>query len=102
MVSVSFFLPSSLFFLLTLFASAKKVIAARDEKKNLICWSIAYDKAATAAAPAAGLLDQRVLDENRTFAVASELLSRGWQLGPDGSDRAEVFLFKIVPHSNKS
>lgn len=71
-----------------LLSRALKVIAARDEKKSLICWSISYDKSATL--PVA----DRLLCEIRTFEIVNHLVASEWELGPDGADRAEVLLYK--------
>ncbi len=66
-----------------------KVVAARDEKKNLICWSISHGDG-----PKLSGLTERMVEESRTFALLVKLRAQGWLLGPEGSDHAEVILLK--------
>ena len=67
-----------------------KVVAARDEKKNLICWSIAHGDGGKQSG---GATTERMLEESRTFGLVVKLRAQGWLLGPEGADHAEVILF---------
>ncbi len=70
-------------------AAGDKVVAARDEKKNLVCWSIAHGGGGGKNAGT-----ERMVEEARTFDLVVKLLARGWQLGPEGADHGEAILFK--------
>jgi hypothetical protein len=64
-----------------------KVVAARDEKKALLCWSIVHGLAAPEGA------SSRLLGEIRSFSIVQLLLADGWMLGPEGSIHNETIMF---------
>lgn len=64
-----------------------KLIAGKDEKKHLLCWSISRPE---------GPAITQLLEEARTFEVVNCLRQQGWLQGPEGNDHGEVFLFQKI------
>ncbi len=63
-----------------------KAVAAHDEKKNLLCWSLAHQSTPEN-------VSARLVGEMRSFAVSQLLIADGWMLGPEGSIHNEVILY---------
>lgn len=70
-----------------------KLIAGRDEDKNLLCWSIARPKPLDSKREASSS-ETIISDAEHTFEVVTLLRKHGWLLGPQGADHSELILFK--------